>query len=123
MSFTLTNTTTYRSAVPFLKIKEEILGKEYQLSLALVGEKRAREVNRLSRHKDYAPNVLSFPLSRHNGEIYIAPSIAKKEAPAFGHSFKRHLTFLYIHGLLHLKGYDHGRTMEKLEEKYLAKYG
>jgi probable rRNA maturation factor len=123
MSFTLTNTTANRSPVPFLKIKEAILGKEYQLSLALVGEKRAREVNRRSRHKDYAPNVLSFPLGRQAGEIYLAPSVARKEAPSFGHSFKRHLTFLYIHGLLHLKGYDHGRSMEKLEEKYLAKYG
>lgn len=123
MSLHLTNTTKSRPSIPFALIKDDILGPGYNLSLNLVGEKRAREVNRVSRQKTYAPNVLSFPLDRKTGEIYLTPQVAKKEASRFGHGFKRHLTFLYIHGLLHLKGFDHGRKMEELEARYLAKYG
>ncbi len=122
MSLALTNTTSSRPNIPFLKIKNDILGEKYELSLALVGEKRAREVNRRSRQKTYAPNVLSFPFGPLSGEIYLTPAVAKKEAARFGHAFTRHLTFLYIHGLLHLKGFDHGPKMEGLEEKYLKKY-
>lgn len=122
MSLHLSNTTKSRPSIPFAKIKDDILGQDYQLSLSLVGEKRAREINRRSRQKTYAPNVLSFPLSGKAGEIYLTPQVAKREAPNFNHSFKHHLTFLYIHGLLHLKGLDHGPRMERLEEQYLAKY-
>lgn len=123
MSLHLSNTTKSRPSIPFAKIKDDILGQGYQLALNLVGEKRARAVNLRSRQKTYAPNVLSFPLGPSAGEIYLTPQVAKREAASFGHSYKRHLTFLYIHGLLHLKGFDHGRKMEQLEERYLAKYG
>ncbi len=123
MSLYLTNTTKSRFTIPFAVIKDDILGKGYELSLNLIGEKRARAVNRRSRQKTYAPNVLSFPLSRQAGEVYLTPQVAKREAPRFKHSFKRHLTYLYIHGLLHLKGLDHGPKMERLEEHYLEKYG
>lgn len=122
MSITITNTTKQRTAIPFLEIKNDVLGKGYQLSLAIVGEKRARRINQESRSKDYTPNVLSFPLTKDAGEIYLTPAVAKREAKSFGHTAKEHLTFLYIHGLLHLKGLDHGNTMDRLEEKYLQKY-
>ena len=123
MSLHLTNTTRNRTKLPYLELKNEVLGTSYQLSLALIGEKRAKEVNRRSRKKEYAPNVLSFPLSQNAGEIYLTPAVAKKQARDFDHTFREHLTFLYIHGLLHLKGFDHGAKMERLEQKYLAKYG
>lgn len=123
MSLHLTNTTRQKVSLPFERLKDEILGAKYELSVSLIGEKRARAVNRRSRQKEYAPNVLSFPLGRGAGEIYLSPQVARREAPDFGHSFPRHLTFLYIHGLLHLKGYDHGTKMEALEKKYLRKYG
>lgn len=122
MSFILTNTTRSKYRVPFESIKDDVLGKDYQLSLSLVGEKLARTVNRQSRKKDYVPNVLSFPLHRKAGEIYLTPAVSKREARSFEHTEREHLTFLYIHGLLHLKGYDHGRKMEKLEDYYLQKY-
>lgn len=123
MSLQLTNTTKDRTPIKFKAIKDDVLGSSYQLSLNLVGEKRARAVNQKSRNKTYVPNVLSFPLGKNTGEIYLTPMVAKREAKSFGHSFKKHLTFLYIHGLLHLKGLDHGAKMESLEEKYLKKYG
>ena len=122
MNFFLTNTTRATYRVPFKKIKDDILGEKYELSLALVGEKKARNVNIQSRKKDYAPNVLSFPFSAQSGEIYLTPSVSKREARDFGHKEREHLVFLYIHGLLHLKGFDHGSKMESLEEKFLKKY-
>lgn len=122
MPFLLTNTTRSSYRIPFEAIKNDVLGAKYQLSLALIGEKRAQAINRQSRQKEYAPNVLSFPLDKNSGEIYLTPMVAKKEAKSFEHSEREHLVFLYIHGLLHLKGYDHGPKMESLEQKFLKKY-
>ncbi|PIR85898.1 rRNA maturation RNase YbeY [Candidatus Kaiserbacteria bacterium CG10_big_fil_rev_8_21_14_0_10_44_10] len=122
MSIILTNTTRSNPKLPFLEIKNDILGSDYELSVALVGETRARSINKRSRNKTYAPNVLSFPLTRKAGELYLCPVVANKEAASFEHSKRKHLMFLYIHGLLHLRGLDHGRKMESLEETYLKKY-
>lgn len=123
MSISITNTTRSKPSLPFLEIKNDILGQQYELSIALIGETRARAVNKKSRNKPYAPNVLSFPLTKTSGEVYLCPMVANKEANNFGHSKRKHLIFLYIHGLLHLKGLDHGRKMEGLEDVYLKKYG
>ncbi len=122
MSVILTNTTRSNYRVPFETIKNEVLGTHYQLSVTLVGEKRARAINRQGRQKEYAPNVLSFPLTKAAGEIYLSPAVAKREAKKFDHTEREHLVFLYIHGLLHLKGLDHGAKMESLEQKFLEKY-
>lgn len=116
---------TVRSARPrgpFAEIKEDILGKRYELSLSFIGQQRARELNESYRAKTYVPNVLSFPLSPNMGEIYICPTIAKKEAHKFSMSPRQYIIFLFIHGCLHLKGHDHGATMDALETRYLRKY-
>lgn len=104
--------------LPLQDIKDAILGKRYELSLAYVGTTRATTLNHTYRNKQYTPNVLSFPLSDSVGEIIICPAVAKKEAPKFSLSYKKYLTYLFIHGCLHLKGHDHGATMDKLERKY-----
>lgn len=109
--------------LPYREIKEDILGASYVLSLAFVGEQRAREVNRAVRKKDYVPNVLSIPLEKKYGEIIITPVRARKEARHYNLSPRGYIAFLYIHGLLHLAGHDHGAKMERLEQRYLAKYG
>jgi len=108
--------------LPYEKIKKEVLGSNYKLSLVFLGEKKAKELNQTSRKKDYIPNVLSFPLDNHQGEIYITPLVAKREAKKYNHTYQTHVTYLFIHGLLHLKGYDHGVAMDKLEQKYLKKF-
>lgn len=107
---------------PYELIKNDILGKRYSLSVAFIGSTQAQKLNKEHRNKDYVPNVLSFPLTKTDGEIFIAPSVAKKESKKFGMTSDGYIGFLYIHALLHLKGLDHGDTMDKAEKKYCLKY-
>lgn len=104
--------------LPYEEMKNAILGKKYELSLVFIGKVRAQTLNKTHRNATYTPNVLSFPLDTHIGEIYITPSIALKEAHKFSLSPKGYIGYLFIHGLLHLKGYPHGATMERAEKKY-----
>lgn len=121
-SFTLASTIKNYPTFPYEKIKEAVLGKKYTLTLAFVGSKRAKQLNITYRQKNYVPNVLSFPLSEAQGEIYLCPEIAYPEAKDFHLSKEGYIAFLFIHGLLHLKGHDHGATMEKLEQRYLKQF-
>ncbi len=109
--------------LPYAKMKEDILGKHYTLSLAFVGGVRAQRLNKAYRKKEYVPNVLSFPLDEHTGEVFITPTVARNEAHKFGMTPNGYIGFLFIHALLHLKGHDHGDTMEKAEKRYCSKYG
>jgi probable rRNA maturation factor len=120
--FTISSTVKNYPHAPYETIKNDILGKKYSLSLTFVGKIRAQKINQISRKKDYAPNVLSFPLNENCGEIVICPEVARPEAKDFSLSKDGYLAFLFIHGLLHLKGYDHGDTMGKLEKKFVSKY-
>jgi probable rRNA maturation factor len=121
--FSLTATTKSYPKLPYAKIKDDILGKKYDLSLAFVGATRALKLNTEHRNKTYVPNVLSFPLEENSGEVFIAPVVAKKEAKKFEMTVNGYIGFLFIHALLHLKGLDHGDTMDKAEKKYCLKYG
>jgi rRNA maturation RNase YbeY len=107
---------------PYENMKDVIIGKKYELSLLFVGAKRAKDLNYAYRQKTYVPNVLSFPLNDTTGEIYICPQVAKKEAPKFGLTEKGYIAYLFIHGLLHLKGHDHSDKMDALEQKYLKQF-
>ena len=115
-NFSITNKTkSTLPSVPFLKIKNEALGKDYSLSLVFVGEKSIQKLNFNYRGKNKPTNILSFSLDKKFGEIFICPAIARKESLS--------LAFLFIHGLTHLKGYDHGDTMERAEEKLRKQFG
>ena len=108
--------------VPFARIKDEILGKKYVLSIAFVDAKISKKINKEQRGKNKPTNVLSFSLSKTEGELVICPEVVKKEAPKFEMSFGNFLGFLVIHGMLHLKGMEHSSTMEKLDEKFSRKF-
>lgn len=105
--------------LPFLSIKNEILGKDYQLSVAFVSSEEQEKINYSYRGKNQNTNILSFPLSPFSGEILINLSKAKKDATLFDMTPLVFLKFLLIHGMLHLKGFKHSSTMKKEEEKYL----
>lgn len=122
-TFCITTTAKSYPKLPYESIKNDILGKRYTVSLAFVGGTRAQALNKAYRNKTYIPNVLSFPLDTSTGEIYITPTIARKEAKKFNMTPNGYIGFLFIHGCLHLKGHDHGDHMDKLEQKYCTKYG
>lgn len=115
---------TARSAVPrvpYEQIAKRILGAKYALSLVLTGNALATRMNREHRKKTYSPNVLSFPLSKTEGEIFLNIQKAKQEAKKFKVTFQKRLAFLFIHACLHLKGLDHGDKMDQLEQVHLKK--
>jgi probable rRNA maturation factor len=121
-TFTLASTIQSYPAFPYETIKNDILGKRYTLALQFIGPTRAQKLNATYRQKTYTPNVLSFPLDTETGEIFICPTVAVKEARAYQLSVEGYVAYLFIHGLLHLKGLDHSDAMDKAEQKYLRKY-
>lgn len=121
--FSIRNTTKGRlPRLSFKRMKEAALGKNYNLSLAFVGETRARSLNRIYRQKNTVPNILSFPLESKAGEIVITPRRVLGEAKHFNMSPRNFMGYLFIHGLLHLKGYKHGDVMEREERKILKQF-
>lgn len=116
---------------------EDLEVSEAILSIILVDNKEIHEINKTYRNKDYPTDVISFALEddktmispvRVLGDIFISLDKAHEQAEAYGHSFKRELSFLMIHGLLHLLGYDHESKEEEeimfsLQRKELEKYG
>lgn len=113
MEVSIKNTT--KRATPTLSyqdIKDSILGKKYELSLVFCGNTLSRRLNRTFRGKDKPTNVLSFPLTKSSGEIFINLSQTRVFSVAE----------LFVHGLLHLKGMEHGRTMDQAEAKFLKKF-
>jgi len=122
-NFSVINSTKGKlPSLPFVVIKNDILGEKYSLSLAFVNPKKSREINKKYRNKDNATNILSFPLSKNEGEILICPSVVKKETKKFNRNFKELLGYLVIHGMLHLKGMEHSSRMDREEKKYDQKY-
>ena len=119
MGFAIAYTTRHRvPRVPFLRMKEKVLGKKYELSVAFVSSKKMHAFNKKYRTKDAPTDILSFALSKDSGELYLSmPEVAKK-AKLFRMTTRNYLGYLFIHGLLHLEGRDHGRTMEVLESKF-----
>lgn len=106
------------SLTPF-KNAAHIVAPEWEVSLAFVGAARATRINRQLRGKTYTPNVLSYALSKHHGEIIICITKARIEAYSMGISLRSHILYLFIHGLLHLEGYRHGSTMEQCEQELI----
>ena len=103
------------------RIKDDILGKEYSLSIAFISAPKSREVNKKYRKRDKPTNVLSFPFSKSEGEILLCASVIKKEAKLFKKTYEEFLLFLVIHGMLHLKGMLHSSRMERAEKIFYKK--
>jgi probable rRNA maturation factor len=122
-AFSLANATRARApALPYRAIARAVLGERYELSLVLVGDARSRALNRRYRGKDAPANVLSFPLSKSEGELVLNLAAARRDAPRYGHSYRAMVGYLLIHGLLHLKGMTHGRRMEGEERALLRRH-
>lgn len=88
-----------------------------ELSIALVGDLEMRPLNRKYRKKNRTTDVLSFYVENQPaaglkilGDVVISVPQARRQAKQRGHSLKREMVTLLIHGLLHLLGYDHEKS-------------
>ena len=109
-----------------------------EMSLSIVSPEEIQELNKSFREVDKVTDVLSFPTCDtptrgaitvvcedvnpetdlvNIGDIVICMERAKEQAKEYGHSLKRELAFLSLHGLLHLLGYDH---VEEEDEKQMV---
>lgn len=125
MAVSITNFTKRNS--PFSElflstIAKEILGVAYETSITFVGDRRAQQLNVQYRQKSYVPNVLSFPLDAASGEVVLNLRKVEHETKKFDMPYKKLCLYLLIHGMLHLKGLDHGPKMDSLEQKLLQKF-
>jgi probable rRNA maturation factor len=108
--------------LPFERMKDKVLGKKYCVSLVFVGKTAVQKLNHKYRKKNKPTDVLSFSLDKFEGEIFINPDTARAKAETFSRTYENYLGFLFIHGLYHLKGLNHGEKMEKLEAKACKKF-
>lgn len=112
------HTAAFIRNLPLHNFATRILGSRYTLSVVLVGTTRMRSLNKTYRGKDAPTDILAFPLSKNEGEIFLNPDSLRSKAKKFNMTLREYTQYVFIHGLLHLKGYDHGRTMEKLEDRW-----
>jgi len=90
------------------------------LSLTLVGKTRMQRLNRTYRQRDYATDVLAFPMQDASqsplafvGDVVICVPVALSQASRFNNAPDEELLRLLIHGTLHLLGYDHETTEQE----------
>ncbi|KXS50535.1 MAG: putative rRNA maturation factor [Halanaerobium sp. 4-GBenrich] len=100
-----------------------------EVSIAFVSNQQIKELNNKYRNKNEATDVLSFPIDEEMlGDIIISAKRAAEQAVEYGHSLKRELAYLTVHGMLHLFGYDHyskdeKNEMRQKEERVLTQLG
>ena len=111
-----------------------------EVSVSFVSNEEIKNINRDYRDKDSVTDVISFALEedevsiipddapRTLGDIVISSDRAKEQAADYGHSYRRELLFLSLHGFLHLLGYDHMESDEEAvmngkQEEILNAYG
>ena len=105
------------SARQILKRVQTLTHKKFSaVSLILVKPEKIRQLNYVYRRHNKITDVLSFTYKNKSpiaGEIFICPGQAKRQAKAFGTTFNNELEFLFVHGCLHLLGYDHIKARDK----------
>ena len=141
----INNLTSFEIDEAYLrKIAEDVLRAEKaceicELSVVFVDPEKMQELNRDRRGKDSATDVLSFEYCNDPemkgemeieplGEVVICPEYIEEQAKENENTFQKELSFVLIHGILHLLGYDHEkggeeeRLMEKKQSGYLCKF-
>ncbi len=109
--------------------KEEKLGKHITITVTLTNPENIRNINKKYRQIDNPTDVLSFPMYEKEeisevkqqkyevilGDIVISIPKVEEQAEEYGHSFKRELSYMVVHGFYHLMGFDHMKEEEKAE--------
>lgn len=106
------------------------LKSDAEITLRITDTEEGQALNREYRGKDYATNVLTFPLNDAPlmGDIVFCAPVVAKEAAEQNKSLTAHYAHLTVHGILHLQGYDHeheqdAEIMEALETQIITKLG
>ncbi|MEW8956083.1 rRNA maturation RNase YbeY [Clostridium sp.] len=125
-------------------LEEEMVNIPYEISLLFVDNEMIREINREQRNIDRATDVLSFPqlnyakdkvfkdvylnynfskvdLDGENlvlGDIVLSLERSMEQSIEYGHSFLRESSYLVVHSVLHLLGYDHMEDEEKAKMRF-----
>lgn len=107
----------YRKVIETLELDDV-----FEASLIIVGKNKIRTINKKYRNIDKETDVISFAeidskddyFDNYLGDIFINVDKVKSQAEEYNHSLKREFCFLFVHGMLHLFGYDH---MKKSDEK------
>jgi len=134
----LSLTVQYASNAPDLPTQAEFrkwarsaLNVDAEITLRLVDEAEGHSLNHDYRGKDYATNVLTFALAEEPhlmGDIVLCVPVVLREAGEQNKTPDAHFAHLTVHGILHLRGYDHeneaqAELMETLETKIITKLG
>lgn len=132
----------------------ELVGQtdvKFEVNVSFTNKKNIHQINLETRNVDRPTDVLSFPtidnptrailteehfcglINPQNdacilGDVVICTSVARQQAKQYGHSYKREVCFLALHGLLHLLGFDHEtdadeKQMTALQKEILDKFG
>jgi probable rRNA maturation factor len=115
----------------FRKWAKAAIRVDTEVTIRIVGEAEGCDLNNTYRGKNYATNVLTFPLTEEPhlmGDIIICAPVVAAEALAQNKSLEAHYAHLTVHGILHLHGYDHeieaqADLMESLETAIVTKLG
>ena len=119
------------SKAQFKKWAKAALRVDTEVTIRIVDEDEGRALNSQFRGKDYATNVMTFPLTEEPhlmGDIVLCAPIVAAEAKAQNKTLEAHFAHLTVHGVLHLHGYDHqideqAGLMESIEVQILTKLG
>jgi probable rRNA maturation factor len=127
-----------------LVLEAEGLDEEAGVALVLIDEEQMTELNEAHMGKEGPTDVLSFPIETATpgsppkrtpggppielGDVFIAPSVVRRNAERHGSPFEDELALMVVHGLLHLLGWDHedetgAIRMESRERELLARVG
>ena len=116
----------------FSTVAKKVLSGENRrtenISLAFVDREEIKRINKKFRKKNKATDVLSFGLKERGylGEVVICPEVVAENAKKYSNTFKAEMMKVFVHGILHLLGYDHEKSkrqaeeMEKKQKKYLS---
>jgi len=117
---------TLKPLLEYVLKTESVLNAEF--NVIIVNSRKIKKLNKEYRSIDRETDVISFALEdskdfiysdfRLLGDIYISLDKVRSQSIEYGHSFLRELSFLAVHGLLHLLGYDH---MREIDEKIMFK--
>mgnify|MGYP000487150645 FL=1 len=110
-------------------------GENGEVSVTLTNNDYIHQLNRKYRQIDRPTDVLSFALNESEepdiengpdinvlGDIILSVERAEEQAADYGHSLRREIAFLTVHGMLHLLGYDHMEEADRLEMEKEQRY-